>query len=88
METDRKALLFYNEDWKKDTHRKELREGGREEGEAIGLGPVLLAGNTDEEITCAWDLPWGVSGSNHILGTPDLGSDLGKMNPLGWLEDQ
>lgn len=48
METDRKALLFYNEDWKKDTHRKELREGGREEGEAIGLGPVLLAGNTDE----------------------------------------
>ena len=52
------------------------------------MGPVLLAGNTDEEITCAWDLPWGVSGSNHILGTPDLGSDLGKMNPLGWLEDQ
>ena len=29
METDRKALLFYNEDWKKDTHRKEGREGGR-----------------------------------------------------------
>lgn len=31
METDRKALLFYNEDWKKDIHRKEGREGGRKE---------------------------------------------------------
>ena len=44
METDRKALLFYNEDWKIHIGRKEGREGG----EAIGLGPALLAGNTDE----------------------------------------
>ena len=31
METYKKALLFYNEDWKKDTHRKEGRKEGREE---------------------------------------------------------
>lgn len=44
METYKKALLFYNEDWKIHIGRKEGREGG----EAIGLGPALLAGNTDE----------------------------------------
>ena len=33
------------------------------------------------------ELPWGVRGLNHMLGTPALRSDRGKMNPYSWFEN-
>ena len=35
-----------------------------------------------------WDPLWLVSSANHILGTPALRSDTGKMSPLSWFEKQ
>lgn len=31
--------------------------------------------------------PWGVRGLNHMLGTPALGSDRGKMSHYSWFEN-
>ena len=57
-------------------------ESGRK-GKVIRSGLVPLGGNLQEEGDYTGrDSPWGVSSLSHILGTPALGSDTGKMSTL------
>ena len=77
--------LLHSQDSKKE-HMVSSRKGR----EAISLGPGPLGGDTEEEgVTWAWRYPpQRVSSSNHILGTPALGSDTRKTSPLNWFENQ
>ena len=61
-------------------------ESGRKGREVIRSGPVPLRRDTEVEGDyMGRNPPWGLS---HILGTPALGSDIGKMRPRSWLENQ
>ena len=64
-------------------------ESGRKGGEVIWLRDTSLVGGKEEEgYHRLGDLPRGKHGSSHILGTPSLGFDTGKMSPLSWFENQ
>ena len=64
-------------------------ESGGKRREVIRSEPVSLGGDSEEKgDSICGDPPWGVSGLNHTLGVPALGSATGKMSFLGWLEGQ
>lgn len=62
-------------------------ELGKNIREAIRSGPMPLGRISEgKEDYMVGDPPWGVSGSDHILGVPVLVSNTGKMSRLGLLE--
>ena len=65
-------------------------QSSRKGREAIRSVPFTLGGNTrgGKGSHRLRDAPWGVSGSNHILGTSALWWDPGKESPLSWFENQ
>lgn len=69
--------------------RKIHTETGKKGKQAIRLGPVTLGGDLEEKGDyMGKGPPCRVRGSSHILDASALGSNKGKMSPLGWLEGQ
>lgn len=79
-------------DWQKDVHNQGCKERSTEfgrKGEVIRSGPMSLVGIQKRRGYHRFrDPPWGFWGLNHILGTPVLGTNNGKMNPTSWFENQ
>lgn len=74
--------LFYNQSCKERSTQSQV---GKEKRSG---GPVPLEGTRRGE-GHHWlgDLPWGIRGLDHRLGTPALGSDTRKISHLSWLEN-
>ena len=71
--------LLYNKGYRKNPYRI-----GWERKRCDQVKTVPLGGDSEKKGDYkGGDLPWKVNCSNHILGTPALGSDKGKLSPLG-----
>ena len=77
--------LFYNQGCKE---RSMQSWGGRDEKQS-DWDPHLQEGTQKRRVYHGLgDPPWGMKGSNHMLGTPALRSNTRKMSFLGWFESQ
>ena len=71
--------LLYNKGYRKDPYGIGWKRKRCDQVKTVPLG-----GDSEEKGDYkSGDLPWKVNCSNHILGTPALGSDKGKLSPLG-----
>lgn len=71
--------LLYNKGYREDPYGI-----GWERKRCDQVKTVPLGGDSGEKgDDKSGGLPWKVNCSNHILGTPALGSDKGKLSPLG-----